>query len=260
MATSEHPVVEGAEAWSAVGTNGCGALVLHGFTGTPKSMRSLAEALAEAGFSVELPRLPGHGTHVDDMISTRWEDWFAHVDSVYDELASRVDKVVVLGLSMGGTLTTALAIAHPQTAGIVLINAAVEPMAAEFRELLTQMAEVSEVMPAIGDDIAMPDVTEGGYDATPLRALLSLADAGAALVPGMAEISMPCLLMNSTQDHVVAPSAADFFVSQVTAAPIERITLEKSFHVATMDYDAALVEAKSVEFARRVCGLSSLGG
>lgn len=256
MSMSEHPIVDGAQAWSALGTNGHGALVLHGFTGTPKSMRSLAQAMADAGFTVELPRLPGHGTHVDDMIPTRWDDWFSHVNSVFAELASRVDKVVVLGLSMGGTLTTALAIAHPQTAGIVLINAAVEPMAAEFRDLLTQMAEVSEVMPAIGDDIAMPDVTEGGYDATPLRSLLSLAEAGAALVPRMAEISMPCLLINSTQDHVVAPSAADFFVSQVTAAPIERITLEKSFHVATMDYDGALVEATSVDFARRICGLS----
>lgn len=256
MATTEHPVGRGAEAWTAAGTNGCGALVLHGFTGNPRSMRPLAEAMAKVGFSVELPLLPGHGTHVDDMIATRWDDWFAHVDATYAALAARVNRVVVLGLSMGGTLAAALAIAHPEIAGLVLVNAAVEPMAPEFHELLTQMAAVSEVMPSIGNDIAKPDVTEGSYDATPLRALLSLGAAGAALAPRMSEITMPCLLLNSVQDHVVAPTAAEFFASRVSG-PVERIMLEESFHVATLDYDAGLIEAKATEFALRVCGLSS---
>ena len=251
----DSPVLSGTEAWSAVGSNGCGALVLHGFTGNPRSMRSLAEAMASAGFSVELPLLPGHGTHVDDMVPTRWDDWFRHVASTYADLAARTDRVVVLGLSMGGTLATALALAHPEIAGLVLVNAAVEPMAQEFRDLLTQMAEVAEVMPAIGNDIALPGVTEGAYDATPLRALLSLGDAGVAMAPRLSEITMPCLLLNSAQDHVVAPTAAEFFASRV-AGPVERITLEKSFHVATMDFDAELIEQKSVEFAHRVCGLS----
>jgi carboxylesterase len=42
-----------------------GALVLHGFTGNPQSMRGLAHALGAAGFSVEMPLLPGHGTTVE---------------------------------------------------------------------------------------------------------------------------------------------------------------------------------------------------
>lgn len=255
MAAGEHPVGVGAEAWSAAGTNGCGALVLHGFTGNPRSMRPLAEVMADVGFSVELPLLPGHGTHVDDMIATRWDDWFGHVEAAYVELSARVDRVVVLGLSMGGTLAVALAIAHPEIAGLVLVNAAVEPMAPEFHDLLTQMAAVSDVMPSIGNDIAMPDVTEDSYDATPLQALLSLGAAGAILVSKMSEITMPSLLLNSVQDHVVAPTAAEFFASRVSG-PVERIMLEKSFHVATLDYDAGLIEAKATEFALRVCALA----
>src|SRR3546814_4504262 len=63
-----HPVLPGCEAWSSPGGGPHGALVLHGFTGTPVSMRPLADGLADAGFAVEMPRLPGHGTHVDDMV------------------------------------------------------------------------------------------------------------------------------------------------------------------------------------------------
>ena len=243
-----------AEPWSCPGTNGCGVLVLHGFTGNPSSMRGLAEVFGHAGFAVELPRLPGHGSTVDDLIPTRWSDWLRAALQTYDDLASRVDKVVVAGLSMGGTLTAAIGLERPQTAGLILINAAVEPMAPEIRDLLRLMGETSETMDAIGDDIAKPGVTEGGNDATPIQALLSLADAGDLLTPRLGELSMPCLLLTSPQDHTVAPSASDFFAAHVTTS-VERVTLERSFHVATLDYDAPLVEASSLAFAQRVCGL-----
>ena len=217
-------------------------------------MRGLAEVFANAGFSVELPRLPGHGSTVEDLIPTRWSDWLRAALQAYDDLAARVDKVVVAGLSMGGTLTTAIGLERPGTAGLILVNPAVEPMAPEVLDLIRQMGEASEVMPAIGDDIAKPGVTEGGNDATPIQALLSMAEAGELLAPRLGELSMPVLLLNSPQDHVVAPSAAEFFVANVTTS-VERVTLERSFHVATLDYDAPLIEASSLAFAKRVCGL-----
>ena len=120
-------VLPGAEPFSAAGGPN-GALVLHGFTGSPQSMRPLAEAFAAAGFTTELPLLPGHGTSVEDMLKTSWADWSAAAEAAYLDLASRCDKVVVAGLSMGGTLTLWLATRHPEIAGIVPINAAAMPM------------------------------------------------------------------------------------------------------------------------------------
>ena len=52
---------------------------------------------------VEMPLLPGHGTHIEDMLDTRWDDWSAAAEAAYTELAARSDGVVVVGLSMGGT-------------------------------------------------------------------------------------------------------------------------------------------------------------
>src|SRR3954447_11215780 len=121
-------LLPGAEPWSADG-GPAGALCIHGFTGNPTSMRGVAEAFAAAGFSVELPRLPGHGTSVDDMLTTTWEDWTGEVEAGYQRLAARTDQVVVAGLSMGGALTIWTAIQHPEVAGIVCINAATRPQA-----------------------------------------------------------------------------------------------------------------------------------
>src|SRR5436190_24109848 len=79
-----------------------GALLLHGFSGSPASMRPLGEFLAAHGIAVSGPRLPGHGTSVDDLASTTWEQWLAEAETALGELESRSSAVVCVGLSMGG--------------------------------------------------------------------------------------------------------------------------------------------------------------
>ena len=254
-ADDTHPVLPGCEPWSSPGGGPHGALVLHGFTGSPVSMRPLAEALATAGFAVELPRLPGHGTAVEDMIETGWDDWLTEAERALGALQARVGdgKVVVAGLSMGGALTAALAQGHPELAGIVLINAPVavpDELAAAVEEM---MAGGMEVMDSIGGDIADPDADEASYDETPLRSLLTMIMAGRDVRARLAEIEVPTLIITSRQDHVVNPADSDVLAEGISG-PVERIWLEKSFHVATLDYDKAEVEAATVEFASRVTG------
>jgi len=245
-------IIPGCEPWSAPG-GPHGVLVLHGFTGNPQSLRGLAEALHAAGFAVELPLLPGHGTSVDDLIDSGWADWSAAAESAYEALAATVDKVVVAGLSMGGSLTLWLATRHPEIAGIVCVNPAVE-VGAEMVDGIRQMLDGGvDRIPAIGGDVADPAAREKAYDATPLRPLLSLADAAAETVDDLAKVGCPVLLMTSPQDHVVHPHNSDIVAERVSG-PVERVTLERSYHVATLDYDKDLVFERTVEFARRVVG------
>ena len=248
-----HPILPGCEAWSSPGGGPHGALVLHGFTGSPVSMRPLAEVLADAGFAVELPRLPGHGTAVEDMIETGWDDWLTEAERALSALQARVPdgKVVVAGLSMGGALTAALAEGHAELAGIVLINAPAavpDEMAAAVEEM---MAGGMEVMDSIGGDIADPDADEASYGETPLRPLLTMIMAGRDVRARLGDIQVPTLIITSRQDHVVNPEDSDILADEI-AGPVERIWLEKSFHVATLDYDRAEVEAAAVAFAQRV--------
>jgi len=106
-----------------------GVLVLHGFTATTATVRPLAEAFADAGFSVEAPLLPGHGTSVEDLATTGFADWLAASEAALVSLSARSDHVVLAGHSLGGTLALALVLAHPEVAGLVLINPYVEPPA-----------------------------------------------------------------------------------------------------------------------------------
>ena len=145
-------VMPGAEPYSAPGGPN-GALVVHGFTGTPQSMRGLAEAFAAAGYAVELPLLPGHGTSVDDMEHFTVADWMEAVERTYEELAGRCEQVVVAGLSMGATLATWLVTRHPEIAGLVVINGAFAPPDPNVREGLEQLvAQGIKRIPGPGND------------------------------------------------------------------------------------------------------------
>jgi carboxylesterase len=250
--TSDSPsLMPGAEPWEVDG-GPVGALVVHGFTGNPQSMRPLAEAFAAAGFTVSLPLLPGHGTRVEDMLPTRWEDWSSAAEAAYTALAARCQKVVVAGLSMGGTLTLWLATRHPEISGIVLVNALADGEVPGLTARVAQLRELDEpLVPGIGSDIALQGSVESAYPMTPVQPLLSLHGALAPLRERLAGIGCPVLLLTSPQDHVVDPASSDL-IAQAVAGPVERVTLERSFHVATLDHDAALIEQRAVEFAQRV--------
>ena len=177
--------------------------------------------------------------------TTTWADWSGAAEAALDRCGRGCrdgGRIVVAGLSMGGALTAWLGTRHPELAGIAVINAVVEPPG-DLRELVDgAVAEGTEVFPGIGSDIADPDVAPR----SPTRArrcgpLLTLLDAIDALQAGLGAITCPVLSSRRPQDHVVPPSNSDHLAASVSG-PVERVTLERSYHVATLDYDKALIE------------------
>ncbi len=248
---SEYAVRPGAEPLSHAGGE-IGVLVIHGFTGSPQTMRPVADAMVRAGFSVELPRLPGHGTDIEDMKQTTFPDYAATVEAAYADLAARTEKVVVVGLSMGGTLTAWVTARHPEVAGAVFINAAVAPLDPALLSMVDDMIAAGETAaPGVGSDIADPDAKEDAYLGSPLVPLRSLAVALGELQDDLPKITCPVLIMTSPNDHVVEPSASDHLAASVSG-PVERVTLERSYHVATLDYDKDLIIERTTEFVRKV--------
>jgi carboxylesterase len=243
-------IMVGAEPMSADG-GPVGVLVLHGFTGNPQSVRPLAEAVAAAGYGVEMPLLAGHGTKVEDMLATNWTDWSADAEAAYQRLAARSERVVVAGLSMGGSLTCWLATRHPEIAGIICVNPATQA-AAEVRQFIESLiADGQEVMDGLGSDVADPDSPESAYPQTPLRPLISLFEAANEIQADLPRITCPLLLFTSPEDHVVPPADSDYLASQVTG-PVERVSCDRSYHVATIDYDRDMIIERSLEFVAEV--------
>ncbi|HET9500352.1 MAG TPA: alpha/beta fold hydrolase [Marmoricola sp.] len=250
------PVLPEAEHFSSAGEPDAsgrtvGVLLSHGFTGSPASMRPWGEALAERGYAVSVPRLPGHGTSWQELATTTYDDWYAEIERAHAELAARSDVVVVGGLSMGGTLALDLAAHHRDIAGLVLVNPAV---GSTNRQLLALPAlkHVIKSMPGIGNDIKKPGVTESGYDRTPLRALHTLVQAWKKVRTQLPDVTCPLLLFRSAEDHVVDPSSARIILGGVSSRDVDEVVLANSYHVATLDNDAPRIFQESAAFIQRV--------
>lgn len=245
------PLMPGAEPMSRDG-GPVGVLLLHGFTGSPRSMVPWGEYLADAGLTVRVPRLPGHGTRWQDMNVTTWEDWYAEAERAFRELRERTEQAFIMGLSMGGSLTLRLAETQgDDVAGIVLVNPAVHSERPD-RFLLPVIHRLIPSFPGISNDIKKPGVDEGAYDRIPLRAAYSLTKLWSAVKDDIARIDQPLLLFHSAVDHVVEPSNSEWILSHVTSGDVTEVVLQDSFHVATLDNDAPAIYEGSLDFVRRV--------
>lgn len=228
-----------------------GVVLCHGFTGSPFSLRPFAEHLVGAGCRVSLPLLPGHGTSWQQLNRTTWHDWFAAVDGAFRALRRECDEVFVVGLSMGGALALRLAQVHgDDVRGIVLVNPSLGT--ADKRYLFLPL--LSRVLPslhAIADDIAKPGVTEHGYDRSPLRAGVSTMELWATVRADLPHVDQPILMFRSQTDHVVDGTSARLIHHSVASAEVTERPLTRSFHVATLDYEAEDIFTESVEFIAR---------
>ena len=248
-------VKPGCEPWSCEGSGDnadIGVLLIHGFTGSPASMRPWGEDLAARGFAVELPLLPGHGTDWRDLVRMTWQETAREVVRAFESLRARTRSVIAMGLSNGGLLALRLAQTRgDDLAGVVLVNPFVyllDPKA----KALPLLKLVVPSLPGVVNDIAKPDMDEIGYDRLPLRALASMGQLQRIVQKDLPRTTVPTLLFTSRQDHLVDPRNSELVAEKIGATDFEHVWLERSYHVATLDYDYPQILDGSAKFAERV--------
>lgn len=244
--TSSFPaVLPGAEPFAADG-GPLGVLVLHGFTGSPYSVRPWASHLAAAGLTVRAPRLPGHGTSWQDLNRTGWQDWYAAAEAAFGELTARCSQVFVAGLSMGGCLALRLAQAHgSRVAGVVVVNPSLAPDTKLFL-LAPVLKHVLPSLRGIAGDIKKPNSGEGGYQRVPVRAAATLPALWRATAAELSSVTAPVLAFRSAEDHVVGPASMEVLRAALPGAEVR--WLADSYHVATLDNDAPAIFADTLGF------------
>ncbi|GAB3783346.1 alpha/beta hydrolase [Nocardioides ungokensis] len=229
-----------------------GVLLLHGFSGSPASMKPWAHALAERGYAVEVPLLPGHGTRWQDLNKVAWTDWYAEADGALDRLRASTEAVVVGALSMGGSVALRLAEERgSDVAGLVLVN----PFVSSTRTELKALPVLKRVVPSLKgvvNDIKKPGQDEVGYPRLPLRGLAAVLEMWQSVVPDLPKVTQPLLYFRSSVDHVIDPSSSPTVLGAVSSRDVEERILADSFHVATLDNDAPRIFEESAEFVARV--------
>lgn len=244
-------VLAGAEPFSRDGSE-TGVLLLHGFSGSPYAMRPWAEHLAARGYTVRLPRLPGHGTIWSELNTYTWDDWCAEAEHHLEELGERCGDVVVCGLSVGGAIALHLAERYGSSvSGLVLVNPAVR---IDDRRLpvVLRMRRVLPFYPGVVDDIKKPGATELGYARVALKGAAEMVRGWALVTRELDRVTQPLLLFRSAVDHVIPASSSALILAQVSSEDTTEVVLHDSYHVATVDNDAPRIFEESVAFIERL--------
>jgi esterase/lipase len=201
-------------------------VLLHGLTDSPRQFEAFAYLLHGDGNNVYVPRLPQHGLRGGDVgaLSALTAAQLKGVaDSVVNEARGLGDSVVIVGLSMGGTIGAWIA-QEREVSRVVLIAPAIEP--GRIPSLLDRpLIGLADRLPAMTrrsqPDIARPD-REVGFN---LRAVAELMELGSSIL-GQAGREA-----SRTREIVVLVNASDRTVKESAAEGLARNWLQ---HGATV--------------------------
>jgi carboxylesterase len=237
------------------GDDDLGVVLVHGFTGTPFEVRYLGERLAADGFTVHGPLLPGHGTSLDDLDRTTWQDWAAAVEAATDAMARRCKRVAVVGQSLGGLLALHLASRRRDLAAVGSLAAPLwldglsgRVARSTQRGLLRRVRRIPKLG---GSDVRdrRARVANPCYDAIPTRALGQLLAFMRIVDDALPLVEAPVIVVHATHDHT-APVACAARIAERARALRVRI-LPRSYHLIAADIERDIVAAEVGEFLRR---------
>ena len=225
-----------------------GVLMLHGFTGSPASIKPWALAMHERGLSVCVPRLAGHGTHWSELNKVSWQDWYESVEKEFLELKKTCDQVFVAGFSVGGALALRLSqIRGSEIAGTILLN----PSIYDERKRFKLVGLLSTFIPSIrggAGDVAKPGAPKHGYERIPLRGLNQVRKLWEVVERDLYLVDLPLMVAYSLNDHVVHPVCSETIIDNVYSADIREVVFERSFHNVALDHDAQLLNEETMNF------------
>ena len=231
-------IMEGAETFLLEGNNGKAVLLLHGYTGTTAEMRPLGNHLHSLGYTVLCPRLPGHGTSVEDLNETVASQWVAAAKLGYAILAKQYSKIYVAGLSMGALLAIVIAATEKvEKAALLATPIFLQDKRAPFLPILRYFIHY---LPKHKRNYHEMQKYCQAYDRMPTKPLTSLF----ALIKTckkelVQKITVPCLVLQSKIEHTVNPKSAQYIYDHLGTAKDAKKLLwfEKSGHILTLDLE-----------------------
>ena len=232
---------------------GGAVLCVHGLTGTPYEMRSVAEALVERGFRVRGPLLPGHGSTPEELAQTSSEDWVEAVHAEYHQLREAHEQVFVAGLSLGGLLSLELA-SQEKVDGLLVVGTPLAlkmpiPQLVGFVKRFVKMLSKAD-----GSDIREPEARRRhpGYKKMPLNSVHELVRLQKKVRKGLGRIEAPALVAHGRLDRTAAPADAMRIYRGLASKEKEVVYFDSSGHVVSVDWDGPELARRAAEFFERL--------
>ena len=237
-----------------LGHGGNGIVLIHGFCGSARQMRFLAEGLHAAGYTVRVPLLPGHGSTVQEMRKSTFRQWHDCARTAYTDLREECGSVAVAGHSMGGVLALLLAEEYPVDAVIALSA----PMhLAGVRGLLSPFSVLAApFIPYLfwpGErkypkDFLLEDHV--GYETLPVAKVNDLFRLMRRARRDLFAVTAPLLTIQSGDDPTVSVSSPRIISGGVSSSHKQHVPLTHSGHLIPLGPERAVVLQSMLDFLR----------
>lgn len=253
----ERGVIKGAEPIYLKSNTEKAALLIHGFIGSPSDFGRLPKLIHQAGYTVVVPLLPGHGTdprHFSKTTPTELEDF---VLNEYRKLKKQYKEVTLVGFSMGGALSVLTAL-NEKVDRLVLLAPYLRIAHQWYYVLPAEWynAMFVNVIPytyrpvafkQINKKEAIPNIVD--YDYVSLRGADTAIKLGNKALKVAANLKQPTLIIHGLKDR-----ATDYKFSEKLAKNLVKktnclfISLPNTNHMIMWDHDAEFAEKEIITF------------
>lgn len=217
-----------------------GVLVIHGFTATLESVEALREPLLERGIPFSMPLLAGHGASSPAALQgVTWDAWLRDADRALQDLSFEVERVIVIGHSMGALLALNLAVRYPKIVDSLILAAPALKLVSLFapdRPLHFAAPLVSMMLKRwdLKSDLEelRPQCSAPHYEWVPTGAILSLFDLIQTTDLLLDRVNVPCMILHNRKDSTVLPESATILCNRLGTPSSEKLILwlERSGH------------------------------
>lgn len=218
----------------------------------------MGEYLNGQGYTCLGIRLAGHATTPEDMIRSNWTDWTASVEDGFHLLSDSVDRIFLVGLSMGGVLSLLMS-TRLDVAGVIAMSTPYKlPDDPRLRHIewisrIVAYMPKSDEEPGAGwfDKEAFKDHVS--YPQNPVRSIGELNKLLGEMRASLPNLRAPALLIHSRDDKYVLPENMEMiFADLMNTSDKTMVYVTGSGHVVTRDAARHQVFELARDFIRRV--------
>lgn len=218
----------------------------------------MGEYLNEQGYTCLGIRLNGHATNPKDMRRSCWTDWTASVEDGIHLLSGSVDRIFLVGLSMGGALSLLMS-TRMNIAGVVAMSTPYQlpddyPLwVLKVYSLFVRDTPKSKEVPGSSwfDKAAFAEHIS--YPKNPMHSVVQLKLLLHEMQAALTEIRKPVLLIHSKDDPYVLPENMEkIYTGLVNASDKTKVFVTGSGHVVTRDAARHQVFEAARDFIKRI--------